>query len=125
MSQCPSHNCYGPRGALGSQLGGQRGPSSPPPSLITDGGLCPAPTTALLGACAPITNGQHHQEPRSSLSDFRPTGPRRQDRGRTAKRRWAQRTLPLGVRGRGRGNGQSELLCHLGPWQMAAVGTVV
>ena len=75
MSQCPSHNCYGPRGALGSQLGGQRGPSSPPPSLITDCGLCPAPTTALLGACAPITNGQHHQEPRSSLSDSAPRAP--------------------------------------------------
>lgn len=77
-NQCPSHNCYSPRGVLGSQLGGPRRPSSPCPSLVT--------VAPFLGTRAPITNGQRHQEPRSSLSDFCPTGPRWQDRGRTAKR---------------------------------------
>ena len=86
VNQCPSHNCYSPRGVLGSQLGGPRRPSSPCPSLVTICGLCPAPIAPLLGTRAPITNGQRHQEPRSSLPDFCPTGPRRQGRGRTAKR---------------------------------------
>ena len=86
VNQCPSHNCYSPRGVLGSQLGGPRRPSSPCPSLVTICGLCPAPIAPFLGTRAPITNGQRHQEPQSSLPDFCPTGPRRQGRGRTAKR---------------------------------------